>query len=118
MIIRAKVAGGALGACQAGDRKPRSRVREEKGPLKRLIDLAQSNAGEWVLGYEDEIWWSRFERPSLHSWAEAGESMRLLQKEAKKDDPDPKALSCSGLALLLIHPNFHPEIIADSLRQA
>jgi hypothetical protein len=44
--------------------------------------------------------------------------MRLLQKEAKKDDPDPKALSCSGLALLLIHPNFHPEIIADSLRQA
>jgi transposase len=50
------------------------------------------------LGYEDETWWSRFEQPSsLHSWAEAGEPIRLLQKEAKKDDPDPKALSCYGL---------------------
>lgn len=48
------------------------------------------------MGYEDETWWSRFEQPSLHSWAEAGEPMRLLQKEAKKDDdPDPKALSFS-----------------------
>ncbi len=25
--------------------------------------------------------------------------MRLFQKEAKKDDPDPKALSCYGLYL-------------------
>jgi hypothetical protein len=52
-----------------------------------------------VVGYEDETWWSRFEQPSLHSWAEAGEPMRLLHKEAKKDDPDPKALSCCGLYL-------------------
>lgn len=80
------------------DRESRSRVREEKGALKRLIRLAQSNP-EWVLGYEDETWWSRFEQPSLHSWAEAGEPMRLLQKEARKDEPDPKALSCYGLYL-------------------
>ena len=53
-----------------------------------------------MLGYEDETWWSRFEQPSLHSWAEVGEPMRLLQKEANKDDPDPtKALSCYGLYL-------------------
>ena len=51
------------------------------------------------MGYEDECWWSRFEQPSLHSWAEAQEPMRLLQKEAKKGDPDPKALSCYGLYL-------------------
>ncbi len=49
------------------------------------------------MGYEDETWWSRFEQPSLHSWTEAGEPMRLLHKETKKDDPDPKALSCYGL---------------------
>jgi transposase len=50
------------------------------------------------VGFEDESWWSRFEQPSLHSWAEAGEPMRLLQKEAKNDDDaDPKALSCYGL---------------------
>jgi hypothetical protein len=51
------------------------------------------------LGFEDETWFSRFERPSLHSWAEAGYPVRLLQKESSKDDPDPKALSCYGLYL-------------------
>ena len=51
------------------------------------------------MGFEDEVWFSRFERPSLHSWAEAGEPTRLVQKEARKDDPDPKALSCYGLYL-------------------
>jgi transposase len=49
------------------------------------------------LGFEDETWFSRFERPSLHSWEQAGRPVRLLQKEASKDDPDPKALSCYGL---------------------
>jgi hypothetical protein len=80
------------------DREPRPRVRQEKRALRRLIRLAQGNP-HWALGYEDETWWSRFEQPSLHSWAEAGEPMRLLRKEAKKDDPDPKALSCYGLYL-------------------
>ena len=49
------------------------------------------------MGFEDETWFSRFERPSLHSWEQAGRPVRLLQKEASKDDPDPKALSCYGL---------------------
>ena len=80
------------------DREPRPRVRQEKRAFQRLIRLAEGNP-EWALGYEDETWWSRFEQPSLHSWAEAGEPMRLLQKEAKRDDPDPKALSCYGLYL-------------------
>jgi len=80
------------------DRKPRSRLREEKGALKRLIRLAE-NHPEWVVGFEDETWWSRFERPSLRSWREAGRPVRLVEKEASKDDPDPKALSCYGLFL-------------------
>jgi hypothetical protein len=80
------------------DREPRSRVWPQKGALKRLIRLAESHP-EWVVGFEDETWWSRFEQPNLHSWAEAGEQMRLLQKEARKDDPSEaaKALSCYGL---------------------
>jgi transposase len=80
------------------DRKPRSRVREEKGALKRLIRLAESSP-EWVVGFEDETWWSRFERANLRSWREARRQMRLVEKEATKDDPDPKALSCYGLFL-------------------
>jgi hypothetical protein len=35
----------------------------------------------------------------VHSWEQAGQPMRLLQKEARKDEPDPKALSCYGLYL-------------------
>ena len=35
----------------------------------------------------------------MHSWADAGKPVRLLEKEARKDDPDPKALSCYGLYL-------------------
>ncbi len=80
------------------DQEPRPRVRQEKGALQRLTRLAKSNP-ECVFGYEDECWWSRFEQPSLHSWAEAHGPMRLLHKEAKKGDPDPKALSCYGLYL-------------------
>ena len=37
--------------------------------------------------------------PSLNSWAEAGEPMRLIQQSVAKDDPDPKAISCYGLYL-------------------
>lgn len=80
------------------DREPRSGIREKKGDRDRLIRLAQTHP-EWVLGFEDETWFSRFERPSLHSWEQAGQPMRLLQKEARKDDPEPKALSCYGLYL-------------------
>ena len=80
------------------DREPGSGVRPKKGARDRLIRLAETHP-EWVLGFEDETWFSRFERPSLHSWEQSGQPMRLLQKEASKDDPEPKALSCYGLYL-------------------
>lgn len=51
------------------------------------------------MGFEDETWFSRFERPSVHSWSDATKPVRLLEKEARKDDPEPKALSCYGLYL-------------------
>ena len=35
----------------------------------------------------------------MHSWAEVGEPVRLLHKEPRKGDPEPKALSCYGLYL-------------------
>ena len=35
----------------------------------------------------------------MHSWAEADDPVRLLQKAPRKDDPEPKALSCYGLYL-------------------
>ena len=51
---------------------------------------------DWVLGFADEVWRSRFAQPDLH--ARAGEeSMRLVERGPDKGDPDPKALACYGL---------------------
>jgi transposase len=60
-----------------------------------LIRLAQTHP-DWVLGFQDETWWSRLALPALSAWA-ADRPLRLVQREANKDDPDPKALSCYGL---------------------
>lgn len=53
---------------------------------------------DWQLGFEDEVWWSRLAQPHLFAWT-ADQPLRLLQKEADKTDPDPKAICCYGLLL-------------------
>jgi N-acetylglucosamine kinase-like BadF-type ATPase len=35
----------------------------------------------------------------MHSWAPEDEPLRLLSRSRKKDDPEPKALSCYGVLL-------------------
>jgi transposase len=57
--------------------------------------LAQSHP-DWVLGYQDETWWSRLAQPSLHAWT-ADTPLHLVEHPAIKPDPDPKALACYGL---------------------
>jgi hypothetical protein len=61
-----------------------------------LIRLAASDP-DWVLGFEDEVWWSRISLPALDAWSEAKEGLRLLERSVSKDDPDPTALACYGL---------------------
>jgi transposase len=51
------------------------------------------------LGFEDETWWSRVTQPRVHTWAEEGEALRLIEQTLPQDDPDPKALACYGLLL-------------------
>jgi hypothetical protein len=51
------------------------------------------------LGFQDEGWWSRLAQPALHSWAAPSQPLRLVEQAVAKDDPDPKALACSGLRL-------------------
>jgi transposase len=63
-----------------------------------LIELAARHP-EWALGFEDETWWSRVERPHLHSWAQEGRSLQLIEQEVARNDVDPKALACFGLWL-------------------
>jgi hypothetical protein len=54
---------------------------------------------DWVLGFEDETWWSRLALPAAHAWAEEGRPLRLVERAVAKDDPDPKALACYGISL-------------------
>ena len=49
-----------------------------------------------MLGFQDEVWWSRLARPAMHTWSDGG-PMRLQEVEAGKDDPGPKALACYGV---------------------
>lgn len=52
---------------------------------------------EWVLGYQDETWWSRLALPAMHAWTGGGGPLRLAERAVPKTDTDPKALSCYGL---------------------
>jgi len=60
--------------------------------------LAQSRP-DWALGFEDEVWFSRFAQPTMHSWASPGERLHLTVHAADPEDPEPKALACYGLWL-------------------
>jgi transposase len=54
---------------------------------------------DWAVGFEDEVWWSRFAQPSVHTWTEEDQALRLVEQVKTKQDPDPKALACYGLLL-------------------
>ncbi len=49
-----------------------------------------------MLGFQAETGWSRLALPGLHAWA-GEQPLRLVQRAAAKDAPDPKTLSCYGL---------------------
>jgi hypothetical protein len=50
---------------------------------------------DWVLGFQDEVWWSRLARPAMHAWSDDG-PMRLHEPPADAADRNPKALACYG----------------------
>ena len=54
---------------------------------------------DWVIGYGDEVWWSRFAQPNMHSWVEEEQQLRLVEQIKGKEDPGPKALACYGILL-------------------
>jgi DDE superfamily endonuclease len=52
---------------------------------------------DWVLGFEDEVWWSRVRQPHVSAWTPTGQPLRLVEQSVANDDPDPKALACYGM---------------------
>jgi DDE superfamily endonuclease len=76
--------------------QPRPGVRGKKTARGRLIRLASSHP-EWVLGSQDETWWSRLALPAMHARTAEGQPLRLVERVVTTGDTDPKALSCYGL---------------------
>ncbi len=90
------------------DHQPRPSICPKKGARDRLIRLVATRP-DWALGFEDETWFSRLARPSLHTWAEAGQPLRLIEQSVPKNDPDPKALACYGLLVQWQPPEGTPQ---------
>jgi hypothetical protein len=90
------------------DHQSRSGVRPKKRQRDRLIALAEQQP-DWVLGFADEVWWSRVAQPALHTWAGADQPLRLVEQTVAHDDPDPQALACYGV--LLRRPTPVPEAV-------
>jgi transposase len=74
---------------------PDPRYAEKKARRDRLIALAARHP-DWVLGFEDEVWWSRVAQPRMHAWTD-GPPMKVQLLKAEGDDPDPDAICCYGL---------------------
>jgi len=60
------------------------------------MQLAQAQT-DWVVGFQDEVWWSRVAHPRLHTWAEHQAALRLQALTPADKDPEPQALACYGL---------------------
>ena len=75
---------------------PDPEYARKKAKRDRLIRLAQRHP-EWLLGFEDEVWWSRLAHPARYAWQEDRHPVRMVQRTVAPDDPDPKALACYGL---------------------
>ena len=53
-----------------------------------MIRLAATHP-EWVLGYQDECWWSRLALPAMHARTAESEPLRLVERAVPKGDTDP-----------------------------
>src|SRR6266480_5116646 len=85
-----------LEACQALDYQPRPVVPTKKNARDRLIAWA-SHQPAWAIGFQDEVWWSRFALPRMNAWQDSQHPVHLVEQSWKKGDPDPKALACYGV---------------------
>jgi hypothetical protein len=55
-----------------------------------------------VLGFEDDVWWSREAQPALHAWSD-DKPVRLVEQTVPAKDPGGKAVACYGLYVPIAH---------------
>lgn len=75
---------------------PRLRQKKNDGIVSSVLCWAHPT---WVLGFLDEVWWSRLAQPDQHRWVDEDDVTRLQELERSKEDTDPKALACYGVLL-------------------
>ena len=63
-------------ACEALDHQPGPRLRQEKKARDRVTEQSARNP-DWVLGFQDECWWSRLAQPDVFAWA-TDDPLRLI----------------------------------------
>jgi transposase len=52
---------------------------------------------DWLLGFQDETWWSRLSRPGMALWGKDGQPPRLMAGAVAPGEP--QALACYGVWL-------------------
>lgn len=67
----------------------------KKARRDRLIAVAAKHP-DWVLGFVDEVWWSRLQRPRMQAWAD-GAPLKMHVLKSDDNDPDPIAICCYGM---------------------
>ena len=72
---------------------PDPEYARKKARRDRLIRLAQQHE-DLLLGFADEVWRSRLARPTLATWQDPAQPVRLVEQTVPTGDPDPKALAC------------------------
>ncbi len=77
---------------------PDEQYELKKQQRNRLIALSKKHP-DWILGFMDEVWWSRLRDPMMHSWTEDNKPLHLVEKSADKTEPEPKAIACYGVYL-------------------
>jgi len=75
---------------------PDPEYARKKARRDRLIRLAERNEA-LLLGFLDEVWWSRLARPRLFAWQDPAQPVRLVEQTVPSGDGDPKAVACYGL---------------------
>lgn len=74
---------------------PDPHYAEKKARRDRFIELAPEHP-DWVLGFLDEVWWSRLARPPVRAWS-AGDPVKMHVVSRPENDPDPVAICCYGM---------------------
>ena len=49
-----------------------------------------------MLGFEDDVWWSRYAQPHLQTWTD-DKPLRMRQNESDRHAPEPKAVAWYGV---------------------